>query len=139
MTLPVQVTAEFSAPFASSAAAKTDIARHVTAVVLPDKTKMELVGFPVQDLRDLIAEWMTLPETLFLHYFPWIHEVYGCDGDCDEAAYANAAEMAEWMTGNGIAPVILTGTPADFGFQALPPQPSSASRWPERLLRHHLS
>lgn len=122
ISVPAKVTAEFSPPFASVAEVKTHILHHVNDVVTTDEAALDLIALPAQYLRDAAREWTTMPdEQLFFYYFPWIHEIYPCSGACADAAYDNAREMAQWLTGNGVVDAEIAGTPAQFTINAQPP------------------
>jgi hypothetical protein len=121
INFPAEVTAEFSGEFPALAAAKDDIAWHIRHEVVTDQGAMALIALPVRHVLDVLAEWMSLPEERFLHYWPWVHEAYVCSrGQCAQSAYRNAVEMADYMSSAGIIPVVVEGTAEEFSMVASP-------------------
>ncbi|NNH73717.1 hypothetical protein HLB23_28340 [Nocardia uniformis] len=129
---PPDLTAEFSPAFPTSAAAKAEIVGHVCNDVTSDEGALQLIQVAPQRLRELAREWGALPDELFLHYFPWIQEIFPCEGDCAAAAYANAVEMTEWLTDNGVVDAEVAGSASEFSLIAR--QPSGNSRFSRILL-----
>jgi len=129
---PPEVTVEFSPAFSTSAAAKAEIVRHLRDEVASDAETLKLLLTTPERMRGLAQEWSALPDALFFHYLPWIHEVFPCAGDCIESEYANAVEMAQWLMDNGVVDVEVTGAAAEFGFAAGPP--SRRSRFASHVL-----
>lgn len=122
ISAPAEVVAEFSPEFASVTATKTHIMHHVNDVVTTNPAALDLIALPAQYLRDQARAWTAMPDDqLFFYYFPWIHEIYLCTRSCADSAYANAQEMATWLTDTGIVDAEIGGTPAQFTINAQPP------------------